>query len=175
MTAVTARCRPLLVLLVLATWSVAYADEASTIRRFEHARRDEPSLIAFLKAMPKGADLHHHFGGSVFAEDALRLAIRGGLFFDPASGRFEATPGTGRVPADRLLTDDDLRYRFLNAVSMRAPIGGPAGGHDHFFDTFGVLDTATAGLDPALHLVDLVRRARLQNIQYLELMATPGR
>src|SRR5204863_8239605 len=89
--------------------------------------------------------------------------------------RFEATPGTGRVPADRLLTDDDLRYRFLNAVSMRAPIGGPAGGHDHFFDTFGVLDTATAGLDPALHLVDLVRRARLQNIQYLELMATPGR
>jgi hypothetical protein len=169
MTAVT------LILLALATCSVALADEASTTRRFADARRDEPSLVAFLKAMPKGGDLHNHFGGSIFAETALRAAVRAGLFFDPATGRFEPQTAPGRVPAEALLTDDVLRNRFLNSASTRGAVSGPAGGHDHFFQAFGILDSALPGFDPAQHLVDVARRARLQNIQYLELMAMPAR
>lgn len=169
MTAVT------VLLLALATWSVAFADEASTARRFEAARRDEPSLIAFLKAMPKGGDLHNHFGGSVFAETALRAAVRAGLYFDPTTARFEPQAAPGRVSAEALLTDDVLRNRFLNAASMRGAAAGPAGGHDHFFQAFGIVDSALTGSDPALHLVEVARRARLQNIQYLELMTIPAR
>jgi len=166
----------LLVSLCLTTTSIAFADEVSTARRFEAARRDEPSLIAFLKAMPKGGDLHHHFpGGGIFAEDALRAAVRGGLFFDPASGRFEPEAAAGRVPAERLLTDDALRYQFLNAASIRGPVIGPTGGHDQFFRAFGVLATAVPNVDRAAPLVAVARRARLQNVQYLELMAGPAR
>jgi len=167
--------RAVLVCLGLAMASAAFADEASTARRFEQARQDEPSLIAFLKAMPKGGDLHRHFPAGIFAEEALRLAIQRGLFFDPATSRFEPEAGPGRVPAERLLSDDGLRYQFLNAASMRGPFTGPAGGHDQFFRTFGILGTAVPNLDLASLLVEMSRRARLQNVQYLELMAGPGR
>ena len=55
--------------------SAAYADERATARRFETAKVDEPSLIAFVKAMPKGADLHVHVAGAAYAEYALDSAI----------------------------------------------------------------------------------------------------
>ncbi len=174
MSAVTLPCRLVLICLGLTMCSAAFADEASTARRFEQARRDEPSLIAFLKAMPKGGELHRHFPAGIYAEEALRLAIQRELFFDPATSRFEPEAGPGRVPADRLLRDDGLRYQFLNAASMRGPFTGPAGGHDEFFRTFGILGSAVPKLDLAWLLVEMSRRARLQNIQYLELMAGPA-
>ena len=167
--------RGLLVLFVVfVTSAPAVGDERSTARRFEDARRDEPSLVAFLRSMPKGGDLHNHFTAGIFAEEALRGAIRRGLFFDPATTRFETEAAPGRVPADRLLTDDTLRYQFLNAASMRGPVSGPAGGHDHFFRTFGILGTAMPNPDLPQRLVEIVSRARLQRIQYLELMAGPA-
>lgn len=166
---------PALLLVVLLTTGVAaFADEAATARRFEAARRDEPSLIAFLRAMPKGGDLHHHFPTHIYAEEGLRMAIERGLHFDPATGRFERETGPGRVPADRLLTDDKLRYQFLDGASMRGPFSGPAGGHDKFFATFAVLGSALGNLDQAPRLVELLRRARIENIQYLELQAGPA-
>src|SRR5690349_16009932 len=58
------RCRPWprwqvgpLLLAILLLPALAWPDERSTARRFEEARQDEPSLIAFLRAMPKGGDL----------------------------------------------------------------------------------------------------------------------
>lgn len=158
-----------LLFLFLGLATAAFADEAATARRFEEARRDEPSLIAFLREMPKGGDLHRHFP-AVFAEEALRLAISRGLHFDPTTGRFETEPATGRVRADRLLVDDGLRNQFLDGASMRGPVSGPAGGHDKFFQTFGVMSSAQVGLDLAQALVEIVRRMRLQNVQYVELM-----
>ena len=163
----------LLVLLAIA--APALADERAAARRFEDARRDEPSLIAFLKAMPKGADLHHHFPAGMFAEEAVRaLSARKDVFFDPVTGVVSTEDGPGRVAAPRLLTDDNVRYQFLNAASMRGAVTGPAGGHDHFFRTFDFIGKVMPDRDPATRLVEIVRRARLQNIQYLELMANPG-
>src|SRR6266403_939973 len=68
------------VLLMLSITSAAWADERSTSKRFEAAKKDEPSLIAFLKAMPKGGDLHVHVGGTHYAEYALDNAIKQKLF-----------------------------------------------------------------------------------------------
>jgi hypothetical protein len=160
----------LLVLLSPAAWP----DERSTARRFEEARRDEPSLIAFLRSMPKGGDLHNHAGGSLYSEHGIEQAIRNGLFFNPSTNRFEETKTEGSVPAERLLTDDRLRYQFLNAATTRGHYEGPAGGHDHFFRTFGVRGSAWRKTPFEEGLAGLVRRARLQNIQYLELMADPA-
>src|SRR5712672_1162857 len=78
-------------------------DERSTARRFAEARQDEPSLIAFLRAMPKGGDLHNHAGGAFYSEDALSSAIRHHLFFNPATSRFEEQKTDQNVPADQLL------------------------------------------------------------------------
>src|SRR5262245_44695148 len=57
---------------------------------------------------------------------------------------------------------------------MRGSFSGPAGGHDKFFATFAVLGSALGNLDQAPRLVELLRRARLENIQYLELQAGPA-
>jgi len=45
---------------------------AVTAARFSALRADHTQLRAFLKAMPKGADLHVHLSGAVYAEDLLR-------------------------------------------------------------------------------------------------------
>lgn len=167
--------RPLLVLFVLfVTAAPALADEKSTARRLDEARRDEPSLIAFLKTMPKGGDLHHHFPAGMFAEEAVRAVSAQKVLFDPVTGRLSPTEGPGLIAAERLLTDDGVRYRFLESASMRSAYTGPAGGHDHFFRTFGFLSNVMPDRDLPARLVEIVRRARLQNIQYLELMANPG-
>src|SRR5262249_6999699 len=144
----------------------ARADERSTARRFAEARRDEPSLIAFLRAMPKGADLHNHVGGSLYPEEGLRVAVRDRLFFDPATTRFRTTQTAGSVPASRLLRDDRLRNQFFNASSARGDAAGPAGGHDRFFDAFGPLNSPWSKASDAEALASVVRRARLQSIQY---------
>lgn len=167
------RRRAALLLLVLLP-AVVRADERSTARRFEQARPDEPSLIAFLKAMPKGGDLHNHAGGALAVEDGLEQAMRHHLFFNPATNRFEEQKSEQNVPAEQLLHDDRLRYQFMDAATMRGATAGPAGGHDHFFRTFGVRGSAWRGTPFEEALTTIVRRARLQNIQYLELMADPA-
>lgn len=165
-----------LLLLTTVAAAPAVADERAAARRFSQARDDEPSLIAFLKAMPKGGDLHYHFGAGIFAEDALRNAVKQNLHYDPATRTFSPTAGPGTVPAARVERDTTLRYEFLNWASLRglAEGSGPAVGHDHFFRTFRIFGSATEGRSNAEYLVDTVQRARLQNMQYLELMATPA-
>jgi adenosine deaminase len=156
----------------------ARGDERSTARRFEEARRDEPSLIAFLRAMPKGGDLHNHAGGAIYPEDGLRVAIRDGLYFNPATTRFETEKTAKNVPASQLLYDDSLRQQLFNAAGIRGGFGssgnGPASGHDRFFGSFGANLSGWQKAGDAELLATLVRRARLQNLQYLELMAGPG-
>ena len=152
----------------------AHADERSTAQRFERARRDEPSLIAFLRTMPKGGDLHNHAGGALYLEQGLDSAVEKGLFYNPKTLRFEREKSAENVPASELLTNDPMRYQFFNIASMRGATEGPTGGHDHFFRTFGFLGGPwqSAGRDEVLATV--ARRARMQNLQYLELMAAPA-
>lgn len=152
----------------------ARADERSTARRFEQARRDEPSLIAFLRTMPKGGDLHNHASGAYYLEQGLDSAVEHGLFYNPKTFRFESEKSADSIPAAELLRNDPLRYQFFNIASMRGATEGPTGGHDHFFRTFGFLGSPwqAAGLDERLATV--ARRARMQNLQYLELMAAPA-
>src|SRR2546423_1355482 len=99
----------------------ARADERSTSARFEAGKASEPTLIAFLKAMPKGADLHSHLGGAVYSETALDVAIRDHLYFDPSTGLFEPKPQDGRIPASDLLKPENGAYlsMFFDSASMR--------------------------------------------------------
>ena len=46
-------------------WGAGNADSAT---RFELARRSTPELIAFLRRMPKGADLHNHISGATYSD-----------------------------------------------------------------------------------------------------------
>ena len=138
------------------------------------------ALHAFLEQFPKGADLHVHLSGAVYAETFIQDAAEDGLCVDPAGLKFAKPPCRGKVmPAAALLgnmtpANQDLYDRLIDAFSMRSfvPTTGFSG-HDQFFATFarfGGLDKRHVG-----EWVDEVAsRAAAQNQQYLELMDTPS-
>jgi adenosine deaminase len=144
------------------------------------AHAGSPSLYAFLREFPKGADLHVHLSGAVYAETFIRDAGEDGLCVDPTALRFVQPPCTGAlVSATRLSgtlngADQDLYDRLVNSFSMRSfvPTTGFSG-HDQFFATFGKF----GGLDKK-HTAEWVDEtaalAASQNQQYLELMQTPS-
>ncbi len=160
-------------------------DETRTARRMEQLRANPPALHAFLLRMPKGADLHMHLSGAVYAETFLHDAAEDNLCVDtsrlafvPNRGLTKSLPphavcGDDAVPAANALTDQKLYDALVDSFSMRAfvPSAGK-NGHDQFFATFaryGGLAKSHGG-----EWVDEVaRRAAAQNEQYLELMHTP--
>jgi len=159
--------------------------EHSTELWLQTARKNPLSLRRFLVDMPKGADLHSHLSGAVYAESFIRAAGEDNLCVDTDAHSFarpqsvtDATPptpvcGEGQVPAAQVPKNQHLYDALVNAFSMRAfvPSAGVSG-HDHFFDTFakfGGTDVRHTGE----WLDEVATRAASQNEQYLELMATP--
>jgi len=137
------------------------------------------ALHAFLAEFPKGADLHVHLSGAVYAETFIHDAAQDGLCVDPAALQFVKACGPSSVPASRLdgasgPPDQDLYDRLIDSFSMRAFVPTPGlSGHDQFFSTFdrfsGINKRHTG------EWVDEVASlAAAQNQQYLELMETPA-
>ncbi len=60
-------------------WVAREFDTAVTAQYFATLRDDHPALRAFLYRMPKGADLHVHLSGAVYAEPLIGWAAREGL------------------------------------------------------------------------------------------------
>src|SRR5262249_53208535 len=52
--------------------------EQRAARYFESIRHQPPEEWAFLKQMPKGGDLHTHFGGAIYAESMIGWAVQRG-------------------------------------------------------------------------------------------------
>ena len=135
-------------------------------------------LHAFLARMPKGADLHMHLSGAVYAETFLREAAQDNLCIDPI--KLALTKSTaaacppGDLPAATVFKDQHLYDAMVDSVSMRAFVPTPGTtGHDQFFATFDRLH----GIDKSHtgeQLDEVATRAAAQNEQYLEIMVTPG-
>ena len=135
--------------------------------------------------MPKGADLHNHLFGAVYAETWIRDAAEDGLCVDLATHSFakpqtaaQSMPpqpvcGEGNVPAANAFADQNLYDALIDAFSMRSfvPSAGVSG-HDHFFDAFAKFD-GIASRHSGEWLDEIATRAASQNEQYLELMETP--
>ncbi len=150
------------------------------------ARANPLALHTILVRMPKGADLHVHLTGAVYAETFIRDAIEDHLCVDTHTFVFvkpqsSTAPGdtdepacaAGDVPVSRSLHDPDLYNGMVDAFSMRSfvPSAGVSA-HDHFFDAFakfGGTDRSHLGE----WLDEIAARAAAQNEQYLELMYTP--
>jgi adenosine deaminase len=159
------------------------AAEARTSRAFESARKQGTlALRAFLVGMPKGADLHVHLSGAVYAESFLRAGAEDGLCVDTVELKFVKPDGKScakdQVTASELLArtvgnNQQLYDKLIDAFSMRSYIPTSEwSGHDQFFatfDRFGGTDKRHTG-----EWVDeVLTRAASQNEQYVELMETP--
>src|SRR5580704_15567537 len=98
------------------------AAEQRAARAYEAARGNPLELYAFLKRMPKGADLHYHQDGGIYAESYIRMAAEDGLCIDLAKLAFVAPQsgcGAGQVGAAQALSDRSLYSALVNATSMR--------------------------------------------------------
>ncbi len=148
------------------------------------AKANPLQLRHFLLGMPKGADLHNHLGGAVYAESWIRVAAQEHLCIDlqghsiskPQSAVDSATPvcGDGRVPADQAFKDQRLYDALVDAFSMRGFVPSPGvTGHDHFFSTFAKFQEVSF-IHMGEYLDEVASRAAAQNEQYLELMHTPS-
>jgi adenosine deaminase len=138
------------------------------------------ALRSFLADFPKGADLHVHLSGAVYAETFIRDAGEDGLCVDPAALSFAKPPCKGKLVAAKELSgnisaaDQGLYDKLIDSFSMRSYVPlSEWSGHDQFFSTFDKF----SGLNKS-HVGEWVdevaSRAAAQNQQYLELMETPA-
>jgi adenosine deaminase len=154
--------------------------EARTARAYEEALKTGPAALRmFLVEFPKGADLHMHLSGSVYAETFIRDAGEDGLCVNPAALSFAQPLCSGKlIPAQDLsgnitAANQTLYDRLIDSFSMRGFVPSAAwSGHDQFFatfDRFGGLSKRHEG-----EWVDEVAGlAAAENEQYIELMETP--
>src|ERR1022692_5039186 len=82
------RCLPALLIGVAAAQSA----EQRASHYLESVRKQPPLLLAFVRDLPKGGDLHNHLDGAIYAEDLVDFAASGGLCVDRTSSRLLAPP-----------------------------------------------------------------------------------
>lgn len=164
----------LLALALVAAPAAAQGAEEATARYLDAVRGDPVRTLIFLREMPKGADLHSHLSGAVYAESYLRWAAEDGLCVDTASLSIETdacTPGGTRVRAAEVADTSALYARLVGAMSMRGwdPASGRSG-HDHFFSTFARFNATERRTGD--QLAEAANRAAAGHVRYLELMLT---
>lgn len=175
-------------LLLFAPWTYAQSKaQRSVAPQSEGERRGTLNLQAargnplqlrnLLKKMPKGADLHNHLSGAVYAESWIRAAAEDQLCVNLASLSFakpgNAGCGNGKVLAEEAYKDQHLFDALVDAFSMRGFVPSPGvTAHDHFFDAFAKFG-GTSRRHLGEWLDEVATRADAQNEQYLELMHTP--
>ncbi len=149
------------------------SDEARTERYFQSIRANPHLLLAFLREMPKGGDLHIHLTGSVYAESYLQWAAEKGDCVYPKTMSLTGPPcNPPAEPVADAFKDVDLYGNIIDAISMRNWQYSGQSGHDHFFAVFGKYAQATNGTtDKAL--AETASLAASQHEIYQELMLTP--
>lgn len=138
---------------------------------FEAHRGRPPMLRAFLQRMPKGADLHTHVSGAVYAESYIAWAAEADLCVVRATGAITEPPcseGDSKVPMDQAYQDDAFYNATIDALSTRNLTFAGRSGHDQFFAAFAKLGSGTLGD----YMAELVGRAASQQVFYVEGMLT---
>ncbi len=162
----------------------AVTDEAATAAYLESIRTVPDRLEAFFAALPKGADLHNHASGAVYAEDYLAWAQRDHFCYEPKTFKLVAPAApvlkTAKPPAqcatgtlrieDGVGGDPNFGKNVVDALSMANFVPTtPTAGHDHFFDTFALFSAVSNAHWPGVVAAATSDAAR-QHVDVLELM-----
>jgi adenosine deaminase len=161
----------------LSAVTLAQTAEQRAARQLEAASKSPQLLLAFLRDMPKGGDLHNHLSGAIYAESFINFAAQDGLCVDRATA--QALPGpcqsceaTSAKPAAKCAFQDQALYNSLiDAWSMRNWKLGHESGHDHFFATFDKFFPAEVN-HVGESVAEAASHAASDHLQYLELMHT---
>jgi adenosine deaminase len=163
--------------MLLTALAAAQNPEQRTAHYLESIRKQPQLLLAFVRDLPKGGDLHNHLEGALYAEDLMDFAASGSLCVDRTSSRLLPGPCDScenytAKPAARCAYGDHVLYnQMIDAWSMRNWRPGDESGHDHFFAAFDKF-----GLAAETHFAEAIaaatNRAGMDHLQYVEFMHT---
>jgi len=141
---------------------------------FETAKENSVTLRSFLTDFPKGADLHSHLVGAIYAESFIGWAAEDGWCVARASMIItppdeDGCARDGLIAAADVLNDVALREDFIHAASVRdfAP-SADRSWHEDFFSAFPVFIGLTGHFGDMI--AEVTTRSAHQNIAHLELM-----
>ncbi|WP_020651471.1 hypothetical protein [Massilia niastensis] len=166
----------------------ASANEAATARHYASLIAGEQPKVAeltlFFTQMPKGGDLHHHYSGSVYAEQYVDFLDKQGLCVNKQTYRIEtdkaviaaerAKPAAERncLSSAEVYADDHTFRELLQRWSNKdfANHGALQPPPDRlFFQTFGFFGpVSNANFREGLQ--ELKKRAIAENVGYIETM-----
>ncbi|HQR33405.1 MAG TPA: adenosine deaminase [Blastocatellia bacterium] len=152
------------------------AAELKTARYFDSIKTQPLDVYAFLREMPKGADLHLHLSGSIYAESFIEWAAKAkpDVCVDPNTFALSFCSGNStQIPASRALTDGVLYRKMLYAWSMLNLENSGLSGHDQFFDAFAKFGPASDTARFADMVAEVAKRSATERVSYLEIMLTP--
>lgn len=148
--------------------------ETSANAAFEALRSDPAALRAFIRAMPKGGDLHSHLSGAVKTENLIAWAREDQLCIQETSlTATKCTSSSGNPTPGAVPIADYSDEALLEAWSMHGFSGSVDEGHDQFFAAFSRFRVVTQN-----HTADMLAAVRSEaashNESYLELMLSLG-
>jgi len=162
---------------ILFTTSSAFSqrNDAATSKvaaYLESIRNKESALTAFFQLMPKGGDLHHHFSGSVYAEEMFEIARANNFYVDLQT--WFVYPQQSGAPASAVSIRDykgpvNIRENLINLWSVKDFKNVSEASDDHFFNTFGYFAPTIWGNEIGF-LKAIKERSIKENIQYIETM-----
>jgi adenosine deaminase/adenosine deaminase CECR1 len=163
------------------------ANEVATARHYAALVGQEPKLAEltmFFTQMPKGGDLHHHYSGSIYAEQYVDFLDKQGKCVNKLTYRIEsdkavieaerAKPAKERtcLSSAEVYADDHTWRQLLQRWSNKdfANHGALQPPPDKlFFDTFGYFGPVS-GANFREGLQELKKRAIAENVGYIETM-----
>jgi adenosine deaminase len=136
------------------------------------SRMGAAELAVFMKAFPKGGELHNHLGGGTPAELILDWAVEDKLCVDTVELAIRFTcAGDNLKPAAEVASNDALRSALIDSLTTRHPGFRDRSAHDQFFTAFSRRGTLPKRNGDALaETLDGLAR---QNTFYAELMISP--
>jgi adenosine deaminase len=175
---VTVKIHHLALLMSLTLAAAAQSAEQRTAIHLESLRKNPSLLLAFLRSMPKGGDLHNHLAGAIYAEKWIDYAAEDNLCVDRSTSTLlpppcdESCAKHSYKPEVRCAYADHVLYnQLIDAWSMRNWTPGKGSGHDHFFATFDRFLLAEIN-SVGDQLAEVASRAAADRLQYVELMHT---
>jgi adenosine deaminase len=151
--------------------STVFAQQVSQAENWFERHKDRPPMVRqFLQQMPKGADLHTHLSGAVYAETYIDLAKEFDYCVDGESFRLYPMPcrdNSKDFPVKEL--SSSLRNKLIDRLSVRGIGASSASGHDQFFDSFALFGSVSSASDSQpVMAAEALNRAASQNIQLIE-------
>ena len=138
---------------------------------------DDPiALHRFFVDLPKGADLHQHLSGTVYAERMLQWAAEDGLCLTVTTWALSAPPCTSaQIAASSVLTNATTQAQIVGQWSMRffTPTGVDSG-HSHFFATFGLFGAVFSTPRVGDGLAEVLSQAARDHVLRVETKVTPN-